>query len=129
MRVWRFVLNSIKFTSSQIRYVIWILRLTRGECGVKNGELASALGYSRPSVHNMLKSLADMGVVTQEAFGLAHLTNAGCALAREYAACFALVEQAMNGLCGKNVITEITICGILADLPRERIRALCKTAQ
>ena len=40
--------------------MICMLRLSRGGYGVKNVEIATALDYSKPSVHNMLKSLADM---------------------------------------------------------------------
>lgn len=116
--------NSVKFTSSQIRYMLCMLRLSRGGCGVKNIELATALDYSKPSVHNMLKSLADMGVVNQEIFGLAHFTDEGRALAIKYECCFHLLENKMNELCGDNATTEIAICGILADMSPDKIDEL-----
>ena len=121
----RLVLNNyIKFTSSQIRYMICMLRLSRGGFGVKNVEIATALDYSKPSVHNMLKSLADMGVVNQEIFGLAHFTDEGRALAIKYECCFHLLENKMNELCGDNATTEIAICGILADMSPDKIDEL-----
>ena len=64
--------------------MLCMLRLSRDEYGIKNVELATALDYSKPSVHNMLKALADAGVVKQETFGLAHFTDKGQALARKY---------------------------------------------
>lgn len=116
--------NYMKFTSSQIRYMICMLRLSRGGCGVKNIEIATALDYSKPSVHNMLKSLAEMGVVNQEVFGLAHFTDEGRILANKYEVCFELLQNKMNELCGDNATTEIAICGILADMSPDKIDEL-----
>ena len=121
--------NYIKFTSSQIRYMICMLRLSRGGFGVKNVEIATALDYSKPSVHNMLKSLADMGVVNQEIFGLAHFTDEGRALAIKYECCFHLLENKMTELCGAGATTEIAICGILADMPHEKIDELYESGK
>ena len=106
--------------------MIWLLRLSRGGCGVKNVELATALEYSKPSVHNMLRSLADAGIIIQEMFGLAHLTDEGRALATKYEICFNLLHNKMNELCGDNAITETAICGILADMPYKKIDVLYK---
>ena len=72
----------------------------------------------------MLKSLAEMGIVTQEAFGLAHFTDEGRMLAKKYEVCFALFQSKMNELCETDTITEIAICGILADIPLEKIDRL-----
>ena len=116
--------NNVKFTSSQIRYMICMLRLSRGGYGVKNVEIATALDYSKPSVHNMLKSLVDMGVVNQEIFGLAHFTDEGRVLAIKYEHCFHLLENKMNELCGVGATTEIAICGILADMSLDKIDKL-----
>lgn len=116
--------NSVKFTSSQIRYMICLLRLSRGGYGVKNVEIATALDYSKPSVHNMLKSLIDLGVVRQETFGLAHFTDEGRVLARKYAVCYAELEKKMTELCGNGAASENAICGLLADMPYDRLNEL-----
>ena len=116
--------NNAKFTSSQIRYMICMLRLSRGGYGVKNVEIATALDYSKPSVHNMLKSLADMGVVNQEIFGLAHFTDEGRVLAEKYAVCYAKLEKEMTEICGKGAASENAICGLLADMPYDRLNEL-----
>ena len=104
--------------------MICMLRLSRGGFGVKNVEIATALDYSKPSVHNMLKSLAEIGVLTQEIFGLAHFTDEGRALAIKYECCFHLLENKMNELCGAGATTEIAICGILADMSPDKIDEL-----
>ena len=104
--------------------MIWLSKLSEGGVGVKNVELAAALEYSKPSVHNMLRSLGDAGAVRQESFGLAHFTDEGRALASKYETCFRLLQMKMDELCGDNATTEIAICGVLADMSREKIDEL-----
>ena len=116
--------NIIKFTFSQIRYIICLYRLSGNGHGVKNVELASALGFSKPSVHNMLKSLADLGVVTQEIFGLAFFTEEGRALAQKYDYCYTILEKKIVEICGGGVASENAICGLLADMPNDKIDEL-----
>ena len=114
----------MKFTSSQIRYLVCLHRLSQGGQGVKNVELAGALGLSKPSVHNMLKSLAELGMVRQEFFGLAFFTDEGRALAQKYAFCYAHLEKKIADICGGGSVSENAICGLLADMPPERIDGL-----
>ena len=116
--------NYIKFTLSQIKYLICLYRLSANGCGVKNIELANALGLSKPSVHYMLKSLSDLGMVAQEAFGLAHLTEDGYEMAKKYAFCYVVIERKMTELCGNGAASENAICGMLADMPPETINNL-----
>ncbi len=116
--------NTKKLTSSQIRYMIWLFRLSRSGAGVKNIELATVLELSKPSIHNMLKSLAEMGIVTKETYGLAHFTDEGRRLANKYEACFVLLESKLSELCGANAVSENSICGILSDLTYEKIDTL-----
>ena len=118
--------NNVKFTFAQVRYIVCLYRLSQGGYGVKNVELASALGFSKPSVHNMLKSLADLGVVKQEMFGLAFFTDEGRALAQKYVVCYAKLEKKMTEICGYGSASENAICSLLADMPREKLDELCK---
>lgn len=116
--------NNVKFTFAQVKYIVYLYRLAEDGYGVKNVELASALGLSKPSVHNMLKSLADLGVVRQEVFGLAFFTDEGRTLAQKYALCYAKLEKKMAEICGVGAASENAICGLLADMPLNKIEML-----
>ena len=116
--------NNIKFTFSQIKYIICLYRLSEDGYGVKNVELASALGLSKPSVHNMLNFLADLGVVKQEVFGLAFFTEEGRTLAHKYTLCYMKLEQKMAEICGSGAASENAICGLLADMPMDKLNEL-----
>ena len=119
--------NNVKFTFSQVRYIVCLYRLSQDGYGVKNVELASALGFSKPSVHNMLKSLADLGVVKKEIFGLAFFTDEGRALAQKYTVCYAKLEKEMAEICGAGAASENAICGLLADMPSDRLNELYRS--
>ena len=110
-----------KFTSSQIRYIICMYRLSQGGYGVKNIEIANALGISKPSVHNMLKILSEMGIVRQKYFGVAHLTDEGMVLARNYSFCFSLLEEKLLQIIGIGIVSEKSVCAVLADIPYRKI--------
>lgn len=117
-------MDNFEFTLSQIRYIISLYRLSQSGYGVKSVELANALGFSKPSVHNMLRSLVELGVVRQEAFRLVFFTERGRALAQKYAICYVKLEQRMVEICGCGAVSENAICGLLADMPYEKIEEL-----
>lgn len=116
--------NNTKFTFSQIRYIICLYRLSRNGQGVKNVELAVALGYSKPSVHNMLKSLSELGIIRQEMFGLAFFTEEGRSIAKKYFLCYGYLEKKISEICGRGAASEKAICGLLADMPGKKIDEL-----
>lgn len=113
-----------KFTFSQLRYLIWIYRLSQSGCGVKNVELANVLGFKKPSVHNMLKNLSKLGMVRQEIFGLAYLTEEGYSLAQKYAFCFSVLDHKISETFGKHATSENAVCSVLADVPFDKINKL-----
>ncbi len=116
--------NSVKLTFAQVKYIVSLYRLSETGCGVKNIELASTLGVSKPSAHKMLRSLSELGIVRQESFGLAFFTDKGRALAQKYAFCYAALEKRMTDICGNGAVSENAICGLLADMPHERLDEL-----
>ena len=116
--------NYPTFTASQIRYIIYLYRLSHSENGVKNVELAEALGLSKPSVHTMLKTVAARGVISHEWFGRAYFTEEGHILARKYTVCYAILEQTITALCGAETACENAVCAQLAWMPQDKIDAL-----
>ena len=116
--------HPIRFTPSQIKYILCLHRLSQDGQGVKNVELAGALGLSKPSVHNMLKSLSELGVVKQEFFGLAFFTEDGRVWARKYAFCYTYLENKLSEICGSGAVGESALCGLLADMPLEKFDGL-----
>lgn len=96
--------------------MIHIFRLSENGIGVKNSELAKVIDVSKPSVHKMLKSLSDMGVISQKSFGLAHLTDYGRATASKYENGYCVLDRAIIGICGEGAVSEDAICGLMSDM-------------
>lgn len=113
-----------KFTFSSLKYLIWIYRLSQSGCRIKNAELANVLGLKKPSVHNMLKNLSDVGMVRQNIFGLGCLTEDGYSLAQKYVFCFSVLDHKISEMLGKDATSENTICRALAGVPFDKINKL-----
>lgn len=118
--------NEPKLSGAQVRYMICLYRLSREAYGVKNVELSTLLGVSKPSVHHMLKSLSDLGMVVQETFGRAYLTRAGQALAYRYALGYRVLSDVLTELCGQGAASEQALCALLADMPSEELEKLIR---
>ena len=113
-----------KLTASNIRYLIAMYALDRGEKGVRSIDIAAALRLSKPSVHNMMDTFTQMGFVSRTAYGSAHLTDAGQAAAarytRYYAAAAALLAQRFPDAAQM----ENAVCALLAALSPDQLERL-----
>jgi Mn-dependent DtxR family transcriptional regulator len=58
--------------------------LDRDGCGVRCVDLASALNLSKPSVHNMMDTFSELGIISKTSYGVAHFTDSGNDTARRY---------------------------------------------
>ncbi len=119
--------NKKRLTASHIRYLIKLYQLSTDGVGVKNVDLAKALGFSKPSVHNMLKYLSEMDYVEQQSYGLAHLTCNGRKVAQKYAFCFELLKDRISELCGDAFSAENAVCTLLAELGENRTNELYRS--
>ena len=72
----------MELTSTHLRYLLAIFRLSRTRPAVSSVDVAGALQVSRPSVTRMLSVLAEKDLVTKERYGKLALTDRGAALAR-----------------------------------------------
>lgn len=116
-----------RLSASHIRYLIKLYQLSSDGVGVKNVDLAKALGVSKPSVHNMLKYLSETEHVEQRSYGLAHLTEKGREVAGKYAFCFELLIDKVSELCGDASAAENAVCTLLSELGEARADELYRS--
>ncbi len=64
-------------SDGRIRYLLVIYDISRQKEQVKSIEVAKTLNVSRSSVHNMMQTLADEGLVSKDYYGDIVLTEAG----------------------------------------------------
>ena len=76
--------NSNALTASNIRYLLTMKELDGDGRGVRCIALATALGLSKPSVHNMMGTFSQMGLISRDSYGAAFFTDEGNELARRY---------------------------------------------
>lgn len=57
--------NRRTLTASNIRYLLTMKELDRDGCGVRCVDLASALNLSKPSVHNMMDTFSELGIISK----------------------------------------------------------------
>ncbi|MEG0570899.1 MAG: metal-dependent transcriptional regulator [Oscillospiraceae bacterium] len=58
-------------------YLETILQLERNNTIVRSSDIATALGYSKPSVNKAMNVLKKAGYITQERYGNIYLTESG----------------------------------------------------
>ena len=73
--------NSNTLTASNIRYLLTMKELDGDGRGVRCIALATALGLSKPSVHNMMGTFSQMGLISRDSYGAAFFTDEGNELA------------------------------------------------
>ena len=114
----------VTLTGANIRYLLMMQELDKENRGIRCVSIAAALGKSKPSVHNMMNTLAAYGFVKKEAYGLATLTAEGQKMARRYsryylAACRLLRQTFSEG------DLQTAAYALIAALPERSLEMLC----
>ena len=58
--------NQKTLTASNIRYLLTIQSLDREGKGARSVDIATEMGLSKPSVHNMMRTLIEIGLVRKD---------------------------------------------------------------
>ena len=86
--------NQKALTAANIRYLLTMKALDREDKGVRCVDIASSMGLSKPSVHNMMHTLIQLGLVKKDSYGAAFLTEAG----HRIALCYSRYYRSVSGL-------------------------------
>lgn len=76
--------ENITLTAAQIRYLMTMAELEKIRPGIRCTDIAAALGVSKPSVHNMMNTLAAAEYIRKDAYGCVYFTDTGRDIARRY---------------------------------------------
>lgn len=66
-----------ELSASHIRYLLTMKQLEQNGSRLRCVDVAAALGLSRPSVHNMMDTLTQMGLIGRNGSGTAYFTPEG----------------------------------------------------
>ncbi len=113
--------NHKTLTASNIRYLLAMRELSSDLSGVKSKDIAASLGLSKPSVHNMMDTLTDMGLVSKNAYGAAFLTEQGIALADRYSKCYDIFYSLLSQYPGSIENLSGVVCYLLSQMTENGI--------
>ena len=117
--------NLKSLSPSHIRYLLAMQELDRQGRGVRSRDIAAVLGLSKPSVHNMMNTFIDFGLIRKDAYGAAFFTPQGAETARlcrlYYRAVARLLRQGFPDMREE----QTAVCSLLAQIPEEELEALC----
>ena len=99
--------NSNTLTASNIRYLLTMKELDGDGRGVRCIALATALGLSKPSVHNMMGTFSQMGLISRDSYGAAFFTDEGNELARRYSRYYAGVARLLRSEAAYSLLSEV----------------------
>ena len=100
--------------------------LDRQGRGVRSSDIAAALGLSKPSVHNMMKTFMDFGLVRKDAYGAAFFTPQGAETARLCRRYYEAVARLLRQGFPQMREEQTAVCSLLAQIPEEELEALCR---
>lgn len=112
-------------TVANIRYLLSIRELDRDGRGVRCVDVADTLKVTKPSVHSMVSTLAQLGLLEKTHYGVIHLTPLGQELARCYEAHLLTISTHFNRLLPEPEQAQTAAMALLAELPLDSIEVMC----
>ena len=104
-------------TAANIRYLLAIEDLDRDGKGVRCVDVAQALGITKPSVHSMVDSMKDMGLLEKPHYGVIRLTDLGRSTADRYQVYFQTICRHFTQFLPSELKLEsvVEMCTRIAD--------------
>ncbi len=118
--------NGRTLTASNIRYLLTMRELDPDGQGVRCRDMAAALGLTSPSVHNMMDTFVEMGLIDKGASGVAFFTDEGADVARRYTRYYRAVTALLTASFPGAERVQAAACSLLAELPEDSLDALCE---
>lgn len=116
--------NQRALTASNIRYLLSMAKLNKGG-GVRCIDIASDLGLSNPSVHNMMDTFVKLGLVSRNEHGVAFFTDEGYTTAEKYSRYYASVSDILKNSFPDMDNVQMAACLLLSEIPQGSLEELC----
>lgn len=108
--------NPKLLTASNIRYLLAMKELEKSSKGLRCVDIAAALGLSKPSVHNMLDTFIEMGIINKDFYGVASFTQYGNEIALKYSKYYKFVSNLLEQIFPDLNNIESATCALLAEI-------------
>jgi Mn-dependent DtxR family transcriptional regulator len=100
--------------------------LDRDGCGVRCVDLASALNLSKPSVHNMMDTFSELGIISKTSYGVAHFTDSGNDTARRYGHYYEIVSESLRCMLPDIGDLQMAVCSLLSEVPQDSLEHMSR---
>lgn len=117
--------NQKTLSASNIRYLLTMKELDKSGKGIRCIDIAAALKLSKPSVHNMMNTFMEMGLVIKEAYGIVIFTDIGRYTAQQYSRYYNLVADILKNNFPKLKNVRMATCSLLSEIPEGSLEELC----
>ena len=112
-------------TAANIRYLLAIEDLDRNGKGVRCVDVAQALGITKPSVHSMVDSMKDMGLLEKPHYGVIRLTDLGRSTADRYQVYFQTICRHFTQFLPQRQDVLAAAFALLSELKLESVVEMC----
>ena len=112
-------------TAANIRYLLAIEDLDRNGKGVRCVDVAQALGITKPSVHSMVDSMKDMGLLEKPRYGVIRLTDLGRSTADRYQVYFQTICRHFAQFLPQRQDVLAAAFALLSELKLESVVEMC----
>ena len=112
-------------TAANIRYLLAIEDLDRDGKGVRCVDVAQALGITKPSVHSMVDSMKDMGLLEKPHYGVIRLTDLGRSTADRYQVYFETICRHFTQFLPQRQDVLAAAFALLSELKLESVVEMC----
>ena len=117
--------NQRALTASHIRYLLTMNALDPAGHGVRCVDVATAMNLSKPSVHNMMDTFSEMGLIRKASYGTAVFTEEGHRLAERYDRYYQSVSGLLRSGFPDIQNVQPAVCALLSEIPEENLEQLC----
>lgn len=112
-------------TASNIKYLLVLYHISPANTGTRCVRIAENLGVTKPSVHTMMNTLKDMGLVQKDLYGSVSFTEKGLALTERYSEYFDLISSYFSEILPEEADAKSAACALLAELPEKSLSIFC----
>ena len=114
----------LNLTGTQIRYLLTISRLHQTQQHIRSLDIAILLGLAKPSVHKMMNTFMDLGLVNKEPYGEIILTEAGKQTAAAYEQYYMVISKILSPVISHDEQTEYAIFNFLSGISEKSLESV-----
>lgn len=121
--------NSQTLSASNLRYLMVMKGLSENGRGVRCTDVATELGLSKPSVHNMMHTFRDMGIIRKDTYGASFFTEAGSDLVQRYSKYVEALSGLLAGYFPQEAPLQTAVYAMVSEMPEADLDVFLQRAQ